>query len=216
MVRKLLLLALAVVFISACSFLSLQPTQPPPVIDQSPDQPTLTPDCQALQTCPGSPTPLPPTAEPSATSSPIPAPTNTSVPTITPVPSATSIPKPYQVQPNAPLYLQNFAHPILACNWLGVAGQVFNKSGKPLSNMVVVVDGLLLGNSQEQIGLTGKAVAYGKGGYELVLSNQAQASTSPLTITLFDLAGKALSDPFPFSSLADCNKNLILINFVAR
>jgi hypothetical protein len=162
------------------------------------------------------PTPLPPTAEPTNTSSPTPLPTNTSVPTVTPVPSETPIPKPYQVQPNNPLYLQNFTHPNLACDWLGVAGQVFDKSGKPLSDVVVVVDGSLSGQTLEQIGLTGKAVAYGAGGYELVLGNQAVASTSPLTIALYDLQGKALSDPFPFNSVADCKKNLILINFVAR
>jgi hypothetical protein len=120
------------------------------------------------------------------------------------------------VQANTPLYLQNFAHPNLACNWLGVAGQVFDKSGKPLSGLVLVVDGSLSGKSFEQIGLTGKATAYGDGGYEVVLSNQAVASTSPLTISLYDVAGNALSDPIPFNSLADCTKNLILINFVSR
>jgi len=123
---------------------------------------------------------------------------------------------PYQVQPNTPLYLQNFAHPNLACNWLGVAGQVFDKSGNPLSGLVVVVDGALADKASEQIALTGKAPAYGDGGYELVLSNQDVASTTPFTITLFNVGGTAESAPFSFSSFADCKKNLILINFVAR
>jgi hypothetical protein len=149
-------------------------------------------------------------------SSPTPLPTNTSAPTNTPIPSATAVPKPYQVQPDTPYYLQNYAHPDLACNWLGVAGQVFGKSGKPLSDVVVVVDGSLSGKALEQIGLTGKAVAYGDAGYELELSNQALASTDPWTIALYDLEGNALSDPLPFNSIADCKKNLILINFIAR
>jgi len=216
MARKLFFLALAVVLISACSFLSLQPTQPTPVIEQNPLQPTSTDACPGEATCPILPTPLPPTAESTNTSSPTALPTNTSIPTVTTVPSETPIPKPYQVQPNNPLYLQNFAHPNLACDWLGVAGQVFDKSGKPLSSLVVVVDGSLSGQTLEQIGLTGKALAYGDGGYELVLGNQAAASTSQLIISLYDLKGKALSDPFPFTSVADCKKNLILINFVAR
>jgi hypothetical protein len=123
---------------------------------------------------------------------------------------------PYQVQPNTPLYLQNFAHPNLACNWLGVAGQVFDKTGKPLTGLVVVVDGAISGKAFEQIGLTGKAPAYGDGGYELVLSNQTVTSASQFTITLFDVGGTVLSDTLSFSSVADCKKNLILINFVAQ
>jgi hypothetical protein len=216
MARKLLFLALVLVFISACSFSSLQQTQPTQVIEPNPIQPTSTAACPGAATCPMLPTPLPPTVEPTNTSSPTQLPTNTSIPTVTPVPSETPIPKPYQVQPNNPIYLQNFAHSNLACAWLGVAGQVFTKSGKPLSGVVVVVDGSVSGQTLEQIGLTGKAPVYGDGGYELVLGNQAVASTSPLTISLYDLNGKALSDPFPFNSIADCKKNLILINFVAR
>ena len=208
MVRKLFLLALIMMIISGCSV--DQPTAAPPEL------PTATPPCQTVEACMGTATPKPPTATPLPTTSPTPLPTNTFVPTNTPLPSATAVPLPYQVQPNTPLYLQNFAHPNLACNWLGVAGQVFDKSGKPLSGMVIVVDGSLSGKVQEQIALTGKAIAYGDGGYEVVLSNQDIASTSPLTITLFDLAGNALSDAVPFNTLADCKKNLILINFVAR
>ncbi len=209
MVRKIFLLALAVIIISACSLTEV-PTPTPPAL------PTATPPCQTVADCPGLPTPLPPLPTLTATITRTPTPTNTPVPTETPVPSATSIPMPYQVQPNTPLYLQNFAHPKLACNWLGVAGQVFDKSGKPLSGVVVVVDGVISGKAFEQIGLTGKAPAYGEGGYELVLSNQAVASASPFTITLFDVGGTALTDAFPFNSIADCKKNLILINFVAR
>ncbi len=210
MVRKMFLLVLAVIIISACS-LTEQPTPIPP-----PAPPTATLPCQTVADCPGLPTPLPPLPTLTATITRTPTPTNTPVPTETPVPSATSIPMPYQVQPNTPLYLQNFAHPKLACDWLGVAGQVFDKSGTPLSGLVVVVDGVISGKASEQIGLTGKAPAYGDGGYELVLSNKAVDSASSFTITLFDVGGTALSNSFSFSSIADCKKNLILINFVAR
>ena len=210
MVRKIFFLALVVIIISACS-LTEQPTQTPP-----PAPPTATPPCQTVADCPGLPTPLPPLPTLTATITRTPTPTNTATPTNTPVPSATPIPMPYGVQPNTPLYLQNFAHPNLACNWLGVAGQVFDKSGKPVPGIVVVVDGALSDKAFEQIGLTGKAPAYGDGGYELVLGNQAVASASPFTITLFDVGGTALSDPFSFNSFTDCKKNLVLINFVVR
>jgi hypothetical protein len=216
MVRKLFLLGLAVIIISACS-LSAEPTQPPP-----PLPPTATLPCQTVADCPGLPSPLPPPATMTATLTRTPVPTNTptpthtAVPTNTPTSTATAIPMPYQVQPNTPLFLQNFAHPNLACNWLGVAGQVFDKKAKPIFGLVVVVDSALPGKASEQIGLTGKAPAYGDGGYELVLSNKAATSASQYTISLFDVGGTALSDPFPFSSIVDCKKNLILINFVAR
>jgi hypothetical protein len=213
MVRKMFLLALAVIIISACS-LTEQPTPIPPT-----PLPTATAPCQTVADCPGLPTPFPTltatiTRTPTLTNTP--TPTNTPVPTETATPTATAIPMPYGVQPNTPLYLQNFAHPNLSCNWLGVAGQVFDKSGKPLSGLVVVVDGAQSGKAFEQIGLTGKALAYGDGGYELVLGNQAVSSAGPFTITLFDVGGTALSDPFSFNSFTDCKKNLVLINFVAR
>jgi hypothetical protein len=122
----------------------------------------------------------------------------------------------YIVQPNTPLYLQNFAHPDKACNWLGVAGQVFDKKSSPVNNVVVVVDGILSGKVIDQMSLTGLDTAYGSGGFEIVIANQALMSTSPLTVTLFDLAGKALTLPVPFNTLADCKKNLVLVNFIAK
>jgi hypothetical protein len=120
------------------------------------------------------------------------------------------------VQPDTPSYLQNFAHPDKACNWMGVAGQAFDKTGNPVLNLVVVVDGVVSGKALDLLGMTGTARAYGPGGYELVVGNKAVVSSGPLTIQLFDLAGKMLTDAFPFNTVADCKKNLILINFVAR
>lgn len=120
---------------------------------------------------------------------------------------------PYIVQPNTPLYIQNFAHPELGCSWSGVAGQIFDRAGKPIANMVLVAEGTLDNQDIEVLGLTGLNSAYGPGGFEVVLANRTFNSTNSLALTLYDLAGTALSAPVPFSTYADCAKNLVIINF---
>ncbi len=202
---------MAMLFISACALVpeqtAQQPTQRPVEVSSQPLQVQPAASCPAAPTCPP-----PATVAPTATASPTPVPTNTPVLVNTP----TVTPKPNQVQPNTPSNLQNFAHLDKACNWMGVAGQAFDKTGSPVLNLVVVVDGMVSGKALDLLGMTGTAHAYGSGGYELVVGDKAVVSTGPLTIQLFDLAGKPLTDPFPFNTVADCKKNLILINFVAR
>lgn len=99
---------------------------------------------------------------------------------------------------------------------MGVAGQVFDRSGKPILNMVVVVDGVLNNTTVDLIGLTGLNSAYGPGGFEIQLANAVINSSNTLAITLYDLAGSAMTYPFAFSTYTDCSKNLILINFNQR
>jgi hypothetical protein len=121
--------------------------------------------------------------------------------------------KPFIPQKDYPLFSQNFAHIEAGCNWMGVAGQVFDKSGKTISNLVVVVNGQLENNPIDLIGLTAINLAYGPGGYEIQLNNKVINSTNSLSIALFDLAGTPLSNPITFPTYADCSKNLIIINF---
>ena len=208
--RKIICLAVAILLICACAITPDQPTQEP--VQQPIEVTTQAPEVQPTVSCPAAPTcPSLPTVEPTAIP-PTPVPTNTPVLVNTP----TVTPKLYQVQPNTPTYLQNFAHPDKACNWMGVAGQVFDKSGKPVQNLVITVNGVVSGKPIDLVGMTGTAQAYGSGGYELVVGDKAVVSTGPLTTQLFDLAGNPLTDPFPFNTIADCKKNLILINFVAQ
>ena len=99
---------------------------------------------------------------------------------------------------------------------MGAAGQVFDKNGKPVTNLIVSVAGTLPTSSVDMLGLTGLAITYGGGGYEIVLSNQVVASSGSLFISVYDLAGNALTDAFPFNTVADCKKNLIIMNFKTR
>ena len=231
--KKIILLLTATVLIS-CSALEgflpdwgdpngvdpVCPTCPAPEI----------PECPTCEPCPPTATELPPTATFTPESSATPTETATGVPgaTSTPTPpqaitatatrtfTPTAATMPYALQPNSPVYTQNFVHSDKGCNWMGVGGQVFNRTGNPVVGLVVVVEGFLGQRVVDELMLTGLSTPYGPGGYEIVLDNKTVASSNSLFITLFDLAGTPLTNPIPFETFNDCNKNLIVINFKQR
>lgn len=181
--------------------------------------------CFVCPTCPPSVvTSLPPTVTKTPAPKATTTPTMTPVPTKTPTPTKTATftpqptPVPYAIQTGSPVYLKNFAYLDKACNWSGVAGQVFDTSGKPLSNIVVVVKGVYGTTTINKVGLTGMTAGkyYGDAAFEIVLGGSAIATTNKLTIQLMDLNGNALSTAVPFSTSSDCLKNLVIINFVRK
>jgi hypothetical protein len=195
---------------------------------------TAIPTDSTLTTVPGDPTgtatytatvaptsTVKPSNTPTSTSTKVP--TKTLTPSKTPLPTSTSTPTKtatkvvmqYAVQSNSPVYMQNFAHPELGCNWSGVAGQVFDAEGDPVENLVVVVEGTLNNQVVDLIGLTSGSLAsdYGIAPYEVQIASQVVASQGTLSVTVYDLTGKALSDPVSFNTYADCSKNLVLVNF---
>ena len=119
----------------------------------------------------------------------------------------------FTVQQGTPSYLQNFTHVEQGCNWLGVVGQVFDKTGQPINRMVVRVEGFLGNQSLDALGMTSLATAYGPGGYEIVLSDKPLNSSGTLSISLYNLEGDRVSAYVPFNTYTDCSKNMILINF---
>ncbi|MBI9046119.1 MAG: hypothetical protein JEZ06_16625 [Anaerolineaceae bacterium] len=120
----------------------------------------------------------------------------------------------YEIQSGSPAYLANFVHKDMSCNWMGVAGQVFDENGNAVKNVVVLLEGELNGEVTEGVGLTGSAQAYGASGYEIKIDDAVVESNNTLMISLFDLEGNPITTKFAFSTYGDCNKNLILINFV--
>lgn len=119
----------------------------------------------------------------------------------------------YQVL-EAMVYTTNFFHQDLGCNWMGIAGQVFDKNGHPLIKVIVEVKGIVNGKVFSKLHMTGLAPAYGQGGFEIPLSTTgAFKSVNQMAITLYDLNGKRLSTPLIFSTTDDCTKNLIIINY---
>jgi hypothetical protein len=216
---------LLVFFLSGCIVIQITPTPSAPTIQiEKPtiqvEKPTSVPSASFT---PASTSPA--TAVPQKVNSLVVATPTKILPTPTPTLKPTTAPskvqnvetpttQPYSVQPNTPIFTQNFNHADKGCNWMGVAGQVFPAKGFPIVNLVVAVTGKLGDKTLDQIQLTGLASAYGPGGFEVELSSTPVASTKTLSIQLYDLSGKAISDPLAFNTLADCKKNLILINFV--
>jgi hypothetical protein len=159
--------------------------------------PTRTPQPTETATVP------PYTATPSET--PTPTPTSTRVAF---VPTATKTKSPFvytlkNIQPMA-----NYAN-TAGCNWMGIAGQVFNQSGQPLNNITIHIEGRGL-NANAQ---TGTASQYGTGYYEIVLDNHPVETTSDYKIQVRNASGQPLSETYTIPTKGDCAKNLTLVNF---
>ncbi len=143
--------------------------------------------------------------------------TATVIPSQTPTkaPAATPTAVPYSVQAGTPVYTANFGYPDAGCNWLGVGGQIFDENGNPVINLVVWMRGSISDTPFETIVLSGTAEGdkYGPGGYEAVIHNAVLDTSGIFSIQILDLNGNILTDQVFFDTYAQCNQNLILINF---
>lgn len=119
----------------------------------------------------------------------------------------------YVLQPGAPAWLPNFSDPTGACENQTVAGQVFDLNGGAVENLVIEMKGQYGNEDIDQLTLTGVSPIYGPGGYEFLISNQLVDTTDSLYLQIFDLTGRKVSHEVYFNTYADCNKNLVLINF---
>jgi hypothetical protein len=197
---------------------------PPPTIPAALQFPTETPTPRGL---------LPPTWTPE--------PTNPPTETPTPRPSATLPPSPtffslvpgegitetVTVEPAAggmPFVLkgekyaaiENFAYPEAGCNWMGVAGRVFDLRDSVILGQQVQLGGVLPGApgpGDFSLTLTGLATTYGAGFYEFTLANRPIASQGTLWLQVLDQQGLPMSDKVYFDTYAECDQNLLLIDF---
>lgn len=153
------------------------------------------------------------TLEPTATL--LPTATLPPTATVTPLPTATATAVPFKVQAMTPIFMSNFAHPEAACNWQGVAGQVFDANLVPVMNYIVKITGTYNNLPVNSVGITGMVAGlpYGPGSYEIVLGTAPVTSLDALTIQLFDANGDPVTEPQKFSTSQDCSKNLVLVNF---
>jgi hypothetical protein len=208
--------ALMFLMILVNPYAAVNPFKPPtvPVLVPSP---TITPTSRNE---------LPPTWTPEPSQEP--TATSTERPTSTPEPTATEIslaptesptagPTPafsFALQAGSPQTIPNIYHPELGCNWMGVAGQAFALNGGPATGLIVQVGGSLGGQPFDtRISLTGAVPQYGQGGYEIPLADKAIDSTGTLWVQLVDVSNQPFSDKIFFDTFADCQKNLIVINF---
>ena len=72
---------------------------------------------------------------------------------------------------------------------------------------------MLLDKQVNLTGLSGTFKEYGESGFEFTLTDAPVATWQSLSIQLLDQAGLPLSDEIFFNTSANCQENLILINF---
>jgi len=141
--------------------------------------------------------------------------TSTATASLTASPTATPKPEnPFGLGTGSPVYLANIAYPELGCNWMGVAGQVYDSTGAPIVNLGLRLTGSLGEISIDQVAITGDAPQYGEGGFEFKLADAPVKTTDSLSIQLLSDDGQPLSDEIFFNTSADCQENLVLINMV--
>jgi hypothetical protein len=121
----------------------------------------------------------------------------------------------YVLQAGSPVALPNFSHPEAGCNWLGIAGQVFSPDDNAVMGLVILSGGLLDGKEFLKVSFSGIAPIYGPGGYEIVLADRSIESTQTVWIQLFDTAGAPVSKQIYIDTYSDCERNLILANFIS-
>jgi hypothetical protein len=117
---------------------------------------------------------------------------------------------PFEVQPTGVLAIQGF----FGCQWIGVAGQVFNQAEAPIQNLILLLEGFWDGNAVSSEALSGSAAQYGPAGYEFVLGTQPLDSTQTLWIQVRDASRKEISARIYLNTYNDCARNLILVNFL--
>lgn len=221
------LVLLATLFVAALAvtiFLNPRSTFnpfPPPTLPAALALPTYTPTPRGVlpPTWTPEPTRKPTqTVPPQPTSTPLPTGTPVSLPTETPFPLFTASPTPggmpYVLSQGSPSALSSLTfHADQQCNWMGVAGQVFNKTGAPVTGVIVKSGGYLNGKVIDVMSLSGVAQQYGQAGYELPLGDKPSTAKQSVWVQLLDQAGAPLSDRVFFDTFGECQKNLIFINF---
>lgn len=119
-----------------------------------------------------------------------------------------------------PLFVMQEGNPVYqahsnGCGGLYVAGVVLGIDGAPRPLMLVRVQGLLAGAALgQEDALSGGATQYGPSGYEIKLAD-APVDSSNIWLELWDIdSGELVSGSIVFTTFNDCNRNLVIINFV--
>lgn len=154
-----------------------------------------------------------PTAPPTATATVLPIVTPTIPPTpmgVTPLPLVTHTPAafPFTLQDGTYAYTQYSGEE--GCDYMAIAGQVFDLNGEPLKFIPIQVrdaDGFF-----ETIVFSGSAPQYGPSGYEVLLNTSPYEAE--FTVQLISETARPLSDEIVVRTRDSCAENLIIVNFV--
>jgi len=184
-------------------FSNVPPTYTPSARESTPTvratntrRPTVTPSI----------TPIIPTRTPTKT--PTATATGTALPTPTGSPTVTRAPFEYTRTLAATRYTGNYANSA-GCNWLGIAGEVFDIDGAPVRYGLVRVH--VWGSGVDQRVLTGTQRGYGPSGWEVYLGDIPRIQTHSIQLEL--ISGKPVSDIFSVRTRSSCNENLVQFDF---
>lgn len=170
---------------------------------------TQTPfDVLVTATLPGSAStlgePVPPISAATATNQPASTATATSTPELFPF-VLDGEPEPMS---------SDLIRPQLGCDYLVIAGQVWDLQGDPVTDSAQVhLYGELSGYILDEYSLPGSAEVYGQSGYEFILKGLVVDSINTVIVQLEDLDGNPLSSPYFIETYQSCQQNLILVNF---
>lgn len=117
-------------------------------------------------------------------------------------------------QRGTPVGIQNFVRIDKSCNWSGVGGQVFGKSGIPITGLVIKLTGKLEGQNILYYAVTGGSVQFGPGGFLIELADHPVASKNTATLQVLEITGAEKSAPIPLITYGDCSHNLLLVNII--
>jgi hypothetical protein len=127
-------------------------------------------------------------------------------------PEATATGPPFALQPGAPVLTPNIAND-LACDWMGVGGQVFDINGEPITGLGLHLEGEIGDESIELDALSGSAPDLGPAGYVFNVADSPIASDGTLWIQVNDTAGVPLSDQVYLQTTESCEENFVLVNW---
>jgi hypothetical protein len=163
-------------------------------------------------------TPVPsPTTPPSATPRPAVTPAGTITPgtpgttSATPEGGVTNTPSPFAFT------LQNEELEYVAyegeegCDYLAIAGEVFDADGGALPGVPVVVEG---DEFFSALDFSGNAPAYGPSGYEVFINDRPYEAE--FTVRLVSETGMPLSEDVIVRTHDSCEENVVLVNFIAN
>lgn len=146
---------------------------------------------------------------PTPTRTPTPTPTGTPSPGPSPTATNTRSAFPFTKDLESPRYLQNYANNA-GCNWLGIAGEVYDLAGNPVSAGAYQVH--IWDSGIDERVPVGGALAYGPSGYEQFLFDSPRVQDH--NIQLETSSGTAVSQVYRVQTRASCNQNLLYFVFV--
>lgn len=112
---------------------------------------------------------------------------------------------------NTPIGIPNFVSPQAGCYWSGVGGQIFNRDNRPQAGLIVRITGSLEGRSINLSAVSGSALQFGPGGYEIQLGDHP-VSSAALQLRLYNTAGVPQSGAVTVRLYDTCVANLTVIN----